>query len=80
MVSVSNEISQRVLFLIDSERRVQDLKWGSQRELDDKTWLAVLVEEVGEVARAILERDPDNLHEELVQIAAVAVAWLEAKE
>lgn len=40
--------------------------------------LAVLVEEVGEVARAICERDPEAMREELVQVAAVAVAWVEA--
>lgn len=39
--------------------------------------LAVLAEEFGEVARAILERDEVNLREELVQVAAVTIAWLE---
>ena len=49
--------------------------------------LAVLMEEVGEVARAILERGIDgemsndktgkDLQKELVQVAAVCVAWLE---
>jgi NTP pyrophosphatase (non-canonical NTP hydrolase) len=41
--------------------------------------LAVLVEEVGEVASA-LQPDGGNLREELVQVAAVALAWLEALE
>jgi len=36
-----------------------------------------IVEEVGEVARA-LEDDDSQLRVELVQVAAVAVAWLEA--
>ena len=40
--------------------------------------LAILVEEVGEVARAICDRDPEHMREELVQVAAVAVAWVEA--
>ena len=40
--------------------------------------VAVLTEEVGEVARAALEHDTDGLRLELVQVAAVAVAWLEA--
>jgi NTP pyrophosphatase (non-canonical NTP hydrolase) len=40
----------------------------------------VLVEEVGEVAHAILENDIDNLREELIQVAAVCVAWLETLE
>lgn len=39
--------------------------------------LAVLAEEFGEVARAVCERDERNLAEELIQVAAVCVAWLE---
>lgn len=38
---------------------------------------AVLAEECGEVARAVLDGS-DNLRAELVQVAAVAVAWLES--
>jgi len=38
---------------------------------------AVLSEEVGEVSRAVLDRDAVALRRELVQVAAVAVAWLE---
>lgn len=38
--------------------------------------LAMLTEEVGEVARAIQELDESNLKEELVQIAAIAVSWV----
>lgn len=41
--------------------------------------LAVLVEEVGEVARAILEgADRSNLRTELIQAAAVCVSWVVA--
>lgn len=44
--------------------------------------LAALMEEVGEAARAILgaegwSRDGDDLRKELVQVAAICVAWLE---
>lgn len=62
---------------VDQERDRQDRKWGSQRHLDDRTWLTILVEEVGEIARASLEHDPEGLRKELVQVAAVAVAWME---
>ncbi len=43
-------------------------------------WLAVLTEEVGEVANALIEHDRTDAHvrEELVQVAAVACAWIEA--
>ena len=47
--------------------------------------LTALVEEVGEAAEAVLERDGyigkpkgTDLRKELVQVAAVAVAWIEA--
>ena len=46
---------------------------GSDHEL-----LAVLIEEVGEVSKAIQEKT--NLTEELVHVAAVAIRWLENRE
>jgi NTP pyrophosphatase (non-canonical NTP hydrolase) len=61
---------------IDQERKRQDEKWGEQNH-DDLSWLGILMEEVGEVARNIIQKKPDLTHEELVQLAAVAVAWLE---
>lgn len=39
------------------------------------TWAAILAEEVGE---ALQEDDPVKLRAELVQVAAVACAWVEA--
>lgn len=67
--------------LIDEERKWQDQKWG--REPDGWTShplvkLAVLTEEVGEAAKACLEGKRLDAHAELVQVAAVAVAWLES--
>lgn len=42
--------------------------------------LAVLTEEVGEVAQALIAPAPvdGNLRDELIQVAAVAVAWVQA--
>lgn len=40
--------------------------------------LAVLVEEVGEVGRAMNEMDAAQLKVEMVHVAAVAFAWLES--
>jgi NTP pyrophosphatase (non-canonical NTP hydrolase) len=82
-------IFNRAIDLILLERERQDAKWcrgydeaGNLIWADDETSaekkLTILMEEVGEVARAILERDPYNLREELVQVAAVAIAWLQA--
>ena len=67
---------EKVFDLIRAERARQDAKWGANRHLENTLWLTILAEEFGEVARAILERDP-NLVNELVQVAAVAVCWLE---
>jgi hypothetical protein len=39
------------------------------------TWLDVLLEEIAE---AFEETDPEKLRAELVQVAAVTVAWIEA--
>jgi len=44
----------------------------------DRQYLAILVEELGEVAGALLDPQPDLLREALVRVAAVAAAWLEA--
>lgn len=75
--------------LIDMERFRQDQKWGDQSGNDPAVWATVLSEECGEAAQAALhvqfhhgfadgEAAIDHLRTELVQVAAVAVAWLEA--
>jgi NTP pyrophosphatase (non-canonical NTP hydrolase) len=79
LAAVMNQ--DRALNEILKERKAQDAKWGEQNH-DDKTWLAILVEEVGELAQAILHdefggRAAGTAREELVQVAAVAVQWLE---
>jgi NTP pyrophosphatase (non-canonical NTP hydrolase) len=78
------ETTSDVLSDVHAERMRQDEKFGEQSH-DDGTWGLVLTEEVGEACQAALEsrRNPclrrhDLLREELVQVAAVAVAWIEA--
>ncbi len=69
---------------IIEERRRQFAKWGNQSH-DDLKWLAILSEEMGEAAKAALEFQSGELstddyrefREELVHVAAVAVAALE---
>lgn len=65
------------LQLIMDERFRQDEKWGEQNH-GDLYWLGILTEEVGELAKDIIEYKPAQ--KELVQVAAVAVSWLEALE
>ena len=66
---------EKILQRIREERTRQDEKWGVQNH-DDFVWNAILVEEVGEVSKALLTGG--DLESELVQAAAVAIAWLES--
>lgn len=70
---------EHIFALILAERGRQDLKWGSQRDHSNFRWLAILIEEVGETAKAILEGVKFEIGiNEIVQVAAVAVCWLES--
>lgn len=81
---------EQALAEVSVERELQSVKWSaphgwgegdcSSPLVDPMVKLAVLTEEVGEVARALLERDPEGLKVELTQVAAVAVAWMEGLE
>jgi NTP pyrophosphatase (non-canonical NTP hydrolase) len=66
-----------ILFDIYDERIRQDKKWGKINKKMLPLMPSVLLEEAGEVARAVLEKDHENLQVELVQVAAVCVKWLE---
>lgn len=74
---------------IQSERKRQNEKFRELHQggygvhvpgsMLDSERLAILTEEVGEVARAINDEEGDRgIKRELIQVAAVAVAWLEA--
>ena len=79
---------EEILTAIQDERDRQSQLWNREHgwgygdcssiNLPAITKCAVLNEECGEVARAVLDRDNDALRRELVQVAAVAVAWLES--
>lgn len=75
---------------IQKERQEQDKIWGEQNHNDLK-WLAILMEEIGEVSEDINELYPtigkcydlrikEDLRAELIQVAAVCIAWLESIE
>ena len=65
--------------LIEIERNAQDAKWGEQRHSDEK-WLAILLEELGEAAKAVLEKNEKGLLEEAVQVAAVLQNWITSRD
>ena len=65
---------QNIITEIVEERKRQDEKWGVRNQLHT-WWLVILLEEVGECAKALLEGD--GLRNEIIQSAAVCLAWLE---
>lgn len=60
------------------KERIRQDRIHPDNDLSD--YLAILVEEVGEIARAIQLRDIDNLIEELIQLSAVCIRWMEDLE
>ena len=50
----------------------QYVRWGLPTHAPER-WLAILTEEVGEVARAALLGDDKAMAEEAIQVAAVAI-------
>lgn len=69
-----------VLAEVAGERARQDAKWGEQNH-NDFVYGAILMEEVGEAMQAALwtrfEGKDGDVRAELVQVAAVAVAFIE---
>ena len=73
----------RIFAAVDAERERQTEKWPGQWSpgaTSPEKKLAILVEEVGEIAKEVLEggEKHPSLREELVQGAAVCFAWLES--
>jgi NTP pyrophosphatase (non-canonical NTP hydrolase) len=81
-------ISELTLSAIKGEGMKQDCKWGEQNH-EPEIWLAILTEEVGELAQAMLadrfsatepgmhDSHHDSMEAEAIQIAAVAAHFIE---
>lgn len=76
-------LTQDVCMDVFLERIRQNKLWGKQRH-SKGDWLMILGEEYGEVCQAMQknknwgkESDANNLYEELIHVAAVAVAIAE---
>ena len=73
--------------LIAMEMARQNQKWGIQTHSDYK-WLAILSEEIGEAAEAILQEDQQPANQtkycdadkEIVHVAAVTIQWVIARQ
>lgn len=66
-----------VLGEVVAERECQDKTWGVQ-DHNEFVWLTILMEELGEASESALEDESSQYRQELVQVAAVAVAAIEA--
>lgn len=81
-------VGGHVPYDIAKERKRQNQKWGRSPgswNVSTSHKINVLVEEVGEVAKALQEfdeydpeSDPRSVYDELIQVAAVCVQWLES--
>ena len=74
--SAEHSIFNEFLAKVFVELGKQDNKWGAQRNYHPLEWQSILIEEVGEVGKAINDGDwatilPENYEEELIQVAAV---------
>lgn len=77
---------EKAIARLSAERARQREKWGEWWEgdtLSPTMKLAILVEEMGEVAKELFEsgwRETPHLRTELTHVGAVAIAWLETLE
>ncbi len=75
-----------ILTDIIAERQRQDKKWMEQNH-SDEWWLPIMVEELGEVGKAMLENNfnypgakLDDIRKELIEMLAVGMAWVECMD
>ena len=79
---MARTVQGRIQDAVLAERARQDKLWGPVEALThspDK-WNSLVVEEVGEAAKALNEGDPAQMMAELVQAVATIYSWLESIE
>lgn len=79
---MTNHAKTKALLDVIAEMNKQDEKWGADRNQHPFLWQVILGEEFGEVCQAILHDEFGGSHagtarEELVQVAAVALQFIE---
>lgn len=67
----------KIIAEIKKERRNQDKKWGKQNH-GPEFWMLILLEEIGEAAKAILEGAALGYRDEMIQAAAICIAAIES--
>jgi NTP pyrophosphatase (non-canonical NTP hydrolase) len=74
---------EKIIQRVVDERKRQNQKWGFPQKLSLIEWQSILSEEVGEVAKEINDISfsrvdrVEELKEELIQVAAVAISMVE---
>jgi len=86
LLPAMNTIQKLAVWDVICERVRQSIKWGEQNH-DWGLWIKILQEEIGEFCKANLEYEFDDpyacgthreeMREELIQVAAVALAMVE---
>lgn len=85
VASAQPRSSGSVLLNVLTERSAQIEKWGPQAEVGHDRWFTIMLEELGEAARASLHerveldqpRPIEGSYDELVQLAAILLRALE---
>jgi hypothetical protein len=79
VLSIPAEISHLIATERLRQEKLHPRKTCASRNVNEYVKLGVLMEEVGEIAKALLEEhDEEYVVAELTQVAAVCVAWLES--
>lgn len=85
-MNIRDRYDKLIVEQVENEVQRQIEKWGVQKH-EPLLWNAILVEEVGEVSKAILETwfqgrpitdNGEQYREELIQVAAVAISAIRA--
>ena len=69
-----------ILYDIEDERSRTSEIWGHKPDWFDPQWPAALAGKTEQAMRARLYTKPASLRKELIQIAALAIAWAEAHD
>lgn len=63
--------------MVNDERLRQQEKWGVEQDNPNEKFLAILMEEIGEVCDDLERVRTSHMVDEITQVAAVACCWLE---
>lgn len=72
-----------ILAAIEGERAHQIEKWGGRihdSEHSPNDWIAFICRYTGKAQQAVENEDREDLHHRLIQVAALAVAAIEANQ